>query len=60
VDLMKCFVADRDVTADLPVYLQDMTSMPLPSETRDKLQEIFHDIPNAEITEASLTITVTP
>jgi hypothetical protein len=60
VDLVKCLVADRDVTADLPLVLRDMEFTPLPGDMRFRLHEIFRDIRNASITEASLVITVRP
>ncbi len=60
VDLVKCFIADRDVTADLPPTLQAMEFAPLPSDMRFRLHEIFRDIPNVSVTEASLVVTVLP
>jgi len=60
VELIKCFATDRDVTDDLPPSLQAMDFEPLPDEMRFSLHEIFRDIENVALTEASLVITVLP
>jgi len=54
------FGADRDVTADLQTPLRDMRFTPLPPDMRFRLHEIFCNIRNASITEASLIVTVLP
>ena len=56
---LTCFATTRNVEADLPVELRRMEIAPLPEDVALGVAEIFRNIPDVGMTEASLTITVT-
>ena len=58
-ELLTCFATTRNVEADLPVDLRRMEIAPLPEDVALGVAEIFRNIPDVGMTEASLTITVT-
>jgi hypothetical protein len=55
---LTCFAANRNVTSDLPEELRELDLSPVPSGTAKRLGEIFRNLPDAEVTEADMTITV--
>jgi hypothetical protein len=59
VDLLKCFATGRDVTSELDLFLRGENMEPLPKGIGPKLSSLFGRLPNAEVSEASLVITVT-
>ena len=58
VDLVKCFASPRDVIKDLPAPLRRPEVTPLPAGTAQRLRDAFANAQGAEISEASLVITV--
>ncbi len=59
VELVKCFAATRDISAELPAYLRGEGLEPLPPDSDATIASIFRAIPGAGLSEASLVITVT-
>lgn len=59
IDLLKCFATGRDVTSELDLFLRGKNTEPLPKGIGPKLSNLFRQLPDAEVTEASLVITVT-
>lgn len=57
-ELLKCFAADRDIAADLPVGLRGTSNDPLVPGLAAGLSQRFRAVPNAGIAEASVVITV--
>jgi hypothetical protein len=57
-ELVKCFAADRDVARDLPAELMSFEPRPLPEGMDTRLPGTFRAVRGAEMTEASLVITV--
>ena len=57
-DLVKCFAVDRDVARDLPPALRGIESRPLPAGMDIQLPRTFRALRDAQMTEASLVITV--
>jgi hypothetical protein len=57
-ELVKCFAAGRDVTAELPKSLQGRSLDPLVDDLVTDLSIIFRRLPDAKISEASIAITV--
>ncbi len=58
VDLVKCFASPRDVINDLPAPLRSPEVTPLPTGTAQRLRDVFARVGGAQISEASLVITV--
>ncbi len=56
---LTCFATTRNVEADLPAELRRMEIAPLSEDVALSVAEIFRNIPDVGMTEASLTITVT-
>ncbi len=56
---LTCFATTRNVEADLPAELRRMEFAPLSEDVALGVAEIFRNIPDIGMTEASLTITVT-
>ncbi len=59
LELIKCFAAARDITAELPKALQGRSLEPLADDLVGDLSLIFRSLPDAKISEASITVTVT-
>ena len=57
-ELVKCFATRRNVIAELPRALRNRKVAPLPNGTARRLREVFGRLRGAEVTEASLVITV--
>lgn len=58
VELVKCFATGRNVETDLPDGLRGYEFKPLPKSMEWKLPEIFRRLPDAQVSEASLIITL--
>lgn len=58
-ELVKCFATSRDVTADLPQQLRGRSLSPLPKDEEFRLSEIFRNLRNTTVSEASMAVTVT-
>ena len=58
VELVKCFAATRDLTRDLPEPLRRLGVAPLPAGMTNRLRDAFARARGAEVSEASLVITV--
>lgn len=59
-ELVSCFAANRDIRADLPSSLFPEQISPIPFLTLKKLHEIFGAVDRVQITEALVTISLTP
>ena len=57
-ELVKCFAARRDVSAELPTSLAGIDGAPLSESLVRRLPESFRRLPGTGLTEASLVITV--
>jgi hypothetical protein len=60
VDFIKCFAVSRDVTWELPEALRGESWEPIMPSLVTKLSEVFRNLPETAISEASLTVTVLP
>ncbi len=58
VELIKCFASTRDVIKDLPEPLRRPEVAPLPAGMASRLRDAFARARGAEVSEASLVITV--
>lgn len=59
-EVFQCIAASRDVTDDLPEELRGMTLEPVPPRYAFRLRQIFEDLVEARIAQASVTVTVLP
>lgn len=59
-ELVSCFAASRDIKSDLPASLFPDQITPVPFLTLKKLHQIFGAVDRAQITEALVTISLTP
>jgi hypothetical protein len=57
-ELVKCFAASRNVTSELPQYLQGRTNEALPKNIARNLSSIFQQLPDVAISEASFIMTI--
>ena len=57
-ELVKCFAASRDITAELPKGLRGTSLLPLPETLVGRLSDAFRAPPHTAIAEASLVVTV--
>ena len=57
-ELVKCFAASRDITAELPKGLRGTSLSPLPESLVGRLSDAFRALPHTAIAEASLVVTV--
>jgi hypothetical protein len=55
---IRCYMADRDISAELPPALLDRDLTPLPHDVADALDTIFAAVPVARIVKASLSLRV--
>jgi hypothetical protein len=60
VELIKCFAVSRDVTWELPEALRGESWEPIMPSLVKKISEVFRNLPETAISEASLTLTVLP
>lgn len=58
VELVKCFAAGRNVTADLPPELRGMSFKPVSEEIVRRMSRIFRSLPSAAVSEGSIAVTV--
>ena len=58
LEMIKCFAVSRDVTDELPVALQGRVWAPIDPAVAARMPDIFRDLPNAAISEASMVVTV--
>jgi hypothetical protein len=58
MELVKCFAASRDVTAELPKVMQGRTLTPLPRDLALQLSNAFRQLQNVAISEASFVVTL--
>lgn len=58
VELIKCLATSRDVTAELPIALQGRKFVAIPERYALRLRQLFEQLPNLELAERNLTITV--
>ena len=57
-ELVKCFAASRNVTSELPQYLQGRTNEALPKNIARNLSSMFQQLPDVAISEASFIMTI--
>jgi hypothetical protein len=57
-DEIRCYLADRDIAAEVPGPLLDANPTPLPAELADGLDTVFAAIPMARIAKASLAVRI--
>lgn len=57
-ELLKCFAANRDVAAELPAELRAPDSKLVPPALAQRLPLVFQALRNAEVSEASMVMTV--
>lgn len=55
---VRCYLADRDIAAELPAPLLDRGFTPLPDDLADALDTTFAAVPMTRIAKASLTLEV--
>ena len=60
VELIKCFAVSRDVTWELPEALRGERWEPIMPSLVNKTSEVFRNLPETAISEASLKLTVLP
>jgi hypothetical protein len=58
IELVKCFATNRDVEGELPEGMGGYDFKPLPRSAEWRLLDIFRDLPDAQVSEASLIITL--
>ena len=58
VELVKCFAATRDISAEVATTLGGASLEPLPPDADATIATLFRSIPGAGLSEASLVITV--
>lgn len=58
LEMIKCSAVSRDVTDELPEALQGRVWAPIDPAVAARMPDIFRDLPNAAISEASLVVTV--
>ena len=58
-EALRCFATSRNVTAELPKYLQGKSLGALPPGTEHRLAGVFSDLPDVKVSEKQLVITVT-
>lgn len=59
-EVFQCIAASRDVTNDLPEELRGTTMEPVPQRYAFRLRQIFEDLVDVRIAQASVTVTVLP
>ena len=59
-DLVKCFAATRDVSADLPIEFRDVKNTSWARGADERIAAAFRGVRNASITEATVVVNVVP
>lgn len=60
IEHVRCFVADRDVSAALPAQIAADGLVPLDVLSLDDVGQVFRALPAAQVAEASLVMTIAP
>jgi len=57
---MTCYATDRNVAEDLPAAIRSDRHAELPPEVANRLDQLFHHLPDTRLSRATLPITVKP